>query len=107
MMGRRGQVDSDPVAFAITDPKSIATGTSWLCVMQPYQRLGQVSSGGQPGACDGTFASDWNAFASSHPDALGAPFAAGSYVWAQAWYRDPPAPQHRALSDALWFVLAP
>ena len=26
MMGRRGQVDSDPVAFAITDRKSIATG---------------------------------------------------------------------------------
>ncbi len=26
MMGRRGQVDSDPVAFAITDPKSIAVG---------------------------------------------------------------------------------
>lgn len=28
MMGRRGQVDSDPVAFAITDAKSIAVGAA-------------------------------------------------------------------------------
>ncbi len=33
MMGGRGQVDSDPVAFAVTDPKSIAVGISIAAIV--------------------------------------------------------------------------
>ena len=42
MMGRRGQVDSDPVAFAITDRKSIATGAllALIFVMAKLAPLG-------------------------------------------------------------------
>jgi hypothetical protein len=50
---------------------------------------------------------DWNAYIASHPSALGQPFAGGETVWAQAWFRDPPAPKTTNLSDGLVFVVGP
>src|SRR6185436_19277844 len=63
-------------------------GTSLMCVAPPRQRTGLHSTDGTPGACDGALILDFNAWRSAHPFALGAPFAAGDVVYAQAWYRD-------------------
>ncbi|NUP96690.1 MAG: SUMF1/EgtB/PvdO family nonheme iron enzyme [Planctomycetaceae bacterium] len=79
--------------------------TSYLCVSPPIQRTLSPSSGGTPGACDGTLEIDFNAWISTHPGALGAPFSAGQVLCAQGWYRDPLAPGKTNLSDALEFTL--
>ncbi len=81
------------------------TGSSYLCVEAPVSRMASQSSGGTAGACNGVFSQDWNAFIAAHPGALGQPFGAGSTVWAQAWFRDPPAPKSTNLSNALVFQL--
>jgi gingipain R len=81
--------------------------TSYLCVQAPRQRTGTESSGGTAGACNGSFALDWNAYVSANPGAIGAPFVAGDEVWVQAWFRDPPAPRGTNLSNALHFVVCP
>jgi hypothetical protein len=83
------------------------TGTSFLCVKAPTQRLPSQASGGSLGACDGSFSADWLAFMASTPNAIGNPLAAGRTFQAQAWYRDPPAPKTTNLSDGLEFILAP
>jgi hypothetical protein len=80
---------------------------SYLCVQAPLRRMSTQDSGGTAGACDGALAEDWNAYVAAHPNALGQPFAAGDTVWAQAWFRDPPAPKSTNLSDALVFQLSP
>jgi hypothetical protein len=82
-------------------------GMSYLCVQAPLRRMSTQDSGGTAGACDGALAEDWNAYVAAHPNALGQPFAAGDSVWAQAWFRDPPAPKSTNLSDALVFQLSP
>lgn len=81
--------------------------TSFLCVKSPTQRLPTLSSGGNAGACDGSFAFDWNLFVATNPSSLGSPFAGGETVHAQAWYRDPPAPKTTNLSDGLTYVVCP
>jgi len=81
--------------------------TSFLCVKAPTQRMGTQSSGGSNGLCDGSLSEDFNAYLASHPAALGQPFAGGETIWAQAWFRDPPAPKTTNLSDGLEFQLAP
>ena len=73
----------------------------------PTQRTPSQTSGGTTGACDGSFTLDWLAFLATHPSALGQPFQAGTTVYAQAWFRDPPAPKTTNLSDALQFVTLP
>jgi hypothetical protein len=82
-------------------------GTSFLCVKAPTQRTGTHNSGGTLGACNGSFALDFNAFRAAHPTALGSPFTAGEQIEAQGWYRDPGSPKNTSLSDALEFSLAP
>jgi hypothetical protein len=82
-------------------------GASFLCVKAPTQRMGVANSGGTPGQCNGAFATDWLAFVAANPGALGAPFAAGELVNAQAWYRDPPSPKTTNLSNALEFPTVP
>lgn len=82
-------------------------GTSYLCVKAPTQRMSAQNSGGAAGSCDGTLSEDWNTFVTSHPNALGQPFAGGESVWAQAWFRDPAAVKTTNLSDGLMFVLQP
>lgn len=83
------------------------TGTSMLCVKAPTQRTTAQGSGGTAGACDGAFVLDWNQFVASTPGVLGAPFGSGDTVWAQGWYRDPPAPKTTSLTGGLEFTLCP
>ena len=83
------------------------TGTSFLCVKSPTQRTPAQNSGGTAGACDGTLSIDWNAYIASHPTALGNPFLGGEVVYAQGWFRDPPASKTTNLSNALSFTVTP
>ncbi len=83
------------------------TGTSTLCLGAPLQRTGAQLSGGTAGACDGAYVLDWNAFMTTHTNAVGQPRAAGQVFQAQAWYRDTTAPLASNLSDALEFTLVP
>jgi hypothetical protein len=81
--------------------------TSYLCVKPPVQRTTSQGSGGTAGQCDGTLSLDWNAFIAANPGVLGTPYAGGETVFAQGWFRDPPAPKTTNLSDALEFDVAP
>ena len=69
--------------------------------------MGVQNSGGTLGACDGLMSIDWNAYIAGNPLAVGVPFAGGETVYAQAWFRDPPAPKTTSLSDALQFMVQP
>ncbi len=89
------------------DSAPFGDGSSTLCIRQPLQRTGMSPSGGTPGACDGALVLDWNRFRALHPAVLGAPFAGGATIWAQAWFRDPSARGGMATSNALWFTLCP
>lgn len=93
--------------YGLSGRASAPWGSGLLCVKAPTQRMGAQYSGGNAGACDGTLAEDWLAFRASTPGALGAPFAAGTLVQAQGWYRDPPAAKSTQLTGALEFTLAP
>jgi len=66
-----------------------------------------MDSGGSNGACDGSLTFDWNSYFATHPNALGAPFNAGSTLFFQGWYRDPPSSKTTALTDALQVVVGP
>lgn len=79
-------------------------GSSWLCVAAPVVRTGVQNSGGIAGQCDGGFLLDFNTWLTVNPSK--AP-PAGSRVYAQAWFRDPPSPKQTSLSDALSFVVLP
>jgi hypothetical protein len=94
----------DNTAYA---PAPWGSGTSFLCVKAPTQRMPSQSSGGTAGACDGSLTQDWNVFQAANPGALGAPFSAGQKVYVQAWYRDPPASKTTNLSDALELTVQP
>jgi hypothetical protein len=83
------------------------TTSSFLCVKTPTQRTPPQLTNGSLLSCDGSLALDWNAYRATHPGALGAPFAAGAIVDAQAWYRDPASSKSTALTDALEFTLQP
>jgi hypothetical protein len=83
------------------------TGTSFLCVKAPLQRMTTQGSGGTSGQCDGTLSEDWLAYLAGHPVALGQPFSAGQVVDAQGWYRDPGAPKNTNLSDAVEWTTLP
>jgi hypothetical protein len=80
---------------------------SRLCVRPPLLRTGTQPGGGAPGSCEGALQLDWNAFASTQASVLGAPLAPGLRVWAQAWFRDPPAAAGTNLSDAVTFAVLP
>lgn len=95
---------NDNTGFA---PLPWGIGTSFLCVKAPTQRTLAHSSGGTVATCDGTLTLDWNAFQTANPGALGNPWAAGSKVFAQGWYRDPPAVKTTNLSDALELTYVP
>jgi hypothetical protein len=83
-------------------PLQWATGsTSFLCVKPPTQRTPPQNSGGTAGGCNGALTLDWNAWQSANPTSLGNPFSVGDKVYAQAWYRDPPAPKTTNLSNAI------
>ena len=84
-----------------------ASSTSYLCVKLPTQRTPSQNSGGTFSACDGAMSLDWNAFRAANPTALGAPYSIGQHVYAQVWFRDPPAPKTTNLTDAVEFSLLP
>ncbi len=88
-------------------PTPWGASTSFLCVKPPTQRTAAQNSGGAPNACDGTFSLDWNAYQIANSGALGNPFTAGSKVYVQGWYRDPPSPKTTNLSDAIELTVAP
>lgn len=81
--------------------------TSWACVSAPSQRTLVVNAGGTLGTCDGQLLFELNAFLRANPAALGAPFAAGTKLYAQAWFRDPPAVTGVNLSNAVQIELGP
>ena len=98
------------IFYGINGPKAsvwAAGSTSVLCVKAPTQRQKAINSGGTTNACDGAIAFDWLAYIAAHPSALGAPFAAGHLVNAQAWFRDPPAPSTTNLSNGVQFTTCP
>jgi hypothetical protein len=85
-----------------------ATGsTSFLCVKAPTQRTPTQSSGGTAGLCNGALALDLNSYLTANPGSLGQPFAAGNKIYAQAWYRDPPAPKTTNLSNGVELTFQP
>lgn len=88
-------------------PLAWGASTSFLCVKPPTQRLPPAGTGGTAGACDGALTIDFNSYLAANPAILGAPFAGGEQVYAQAWFRDPPSPKTTMLSDALSFTLCP
>jgi len=59
----------------------VAGSSSYRCVAAPYQRTLLLSSNGASGACNGSFALDWNAYRAANPFALGSPFQGGESVW--------------------------
>jgi len=78
-----------------------------FCIKPPTQRLPSQNSGGTLGQCNGVLSIDWNAFRASSLGALGQPFAVGQHVYAQGWFRDPPAPKTTNLSNGLEFLVQP
>jgi Tol biopolymer transport system component len=81
--------------------------SSWQCVSGPLQRTPFQNSLGQRNHCNGSFALDWNAYQTAHPLALGHPWSSGARVFAQAWFRDPPAPGSTNLSNAVELIYQP
>jgi len=84
-----------------------ASGTSFLCVKAPTARTATQVTGGAVSQCNGSLQLDWNAFVAATPGALGAPFSAGSRVFVQGWFRDPPSWKGTNLSDAIALTFAP
>jgi formylglycine-generating enzyme required for sulfatase activity len=78
---------------------------SFKCVASPVQRMGNISTGGTIGQCNGELRLDFNAWIAANPAALGGPFAQGQTIRAQGWYRDPAAPGQTNLSNAVTFTL--
>ncbi len=97
------------IYYGLSGRVAVAWGasTSFLCVKTPFQRCGAQPTGGTPLGCDGSLALDWNAFHAANPNALGAPFQAGTVVDVQGWWRDPPSAKATALSSALEFTVQP
>jgi hypothetical protein len=86
-------------------PAQIPFAGSSLCLQPPVHRTGPLDSGGTPGApdCSGVFAFDFNALLATGNTGL----VAGSYAFAQFWYRDAGAPGASALSAGLRFRIDP
>ena len=86
-----------------------ATSSSFLCIKSPTQRSPATNSGGLSPSCDGVLSADLNALIAGNGGNVLAnlPIASGSSVYAQAWFRDPPASKSTNLSDALQLTLAP
>jgi len=78
---------------------------SFKCVASPVQRMGNISTGGTIGQCNGELRLDFNAWIAANPAALGGPFAQGQTIRAQGWYRDPAAPGQTNLSNAVAFTI--
>jgi hypothetical protein len=80
---------------------------AWQAGVQDHQAAAIAGPGLTAGACDGVLSEDWNLYVATHLGALGQPFTGGETVWAQGWFRDPPAPKTTNLSNALVFSTFP
>lgn len=87
-------------------PDQIPFGPGTLCIRPPIKRTAtQVSGGSEIGTdCTGAFSYDFNALIQSGADPS---LIVGRGVFAQYWYRDPPAAGGSALSNAVRFYIAP
>ncbi|MBM3991861.1 MAG: hypothetical protein FJ298_12740 [Planctomycetes bacterium] len=83
------------------------TSSSYLCVRAPTQRHAAQNSGGTAGLCNGSMVGDFHAFFVANPTALGMPLTVGQKIYAQAWYRDPPAPKTTNLSNGIELTVGP
>jgi hypothetical protein len=81
--------------------------SSFLCVKSPTQRSGAQASGGTTAQCNGAFSLDWHTFQAANTGLIGQPWSLGAKVYAQAWFRDPPAPKTTNLSDAVEMTYVP
>ncbi len=89
-------------------PTPWASGSSsFLCVKAPTQRLPASTTGGTTGQCDGNISADLHAYLAGNPTAIGLPLVAGNKVYAQTWYRDPPAVKTTNLTNALELTVIP
>ena len=77
-----------------------------MCVAKPIRRTAIQSTGGNPppADCSGTLSFDFNALIQSGTDPM---LVAGTFVYAQYWYRDVQSPQRIGLTDALRFSPCP
>lgn len=78
-----------------------------LCLQPPLRRVKAGLPNGPTGSCAGLLEVDWNAWRALHGSVLGAPFAAGDVLFAQAWFRFAGASVLGNYSNALRFTLAP
>jgi hypothetical protein len=76
-------------------------------VKSPTQRSGAQASGGTTAQCNGAFSLDWHTFQAANTGLIGQPWSLGAKVYAQAWFRDPPAPKTTNLSDAVEMTYVP
>jgi hypothetical protein len=98
------------VIFFGTAPVSAAwapNSTSTRCVDLPAQRTPSANASGDLGQCNGVHSLDWNAWRAANPSGIGSPYASGVTLYAQTWFRDPPAATGTNLSDARSFTLCP
>jgi hypothetical protein len=95
--------------YGLSGPSNLRWGSSssFLCVQPPIHRLPAQSSGGTAGACNGAASLDWLAYLAGPGIALGEPFAPGTQVHVQFWFRDPPSPMTSMLSNGLQFTTVP
>jgi hypothetical protein len=86
-------------------PAEIPFAGGALLLRPPVQRTLLQDSGGTPGVldCSGRLSFDFNALLA----AGGSGLSAGSYAFAQFWYRDPGSPGATALSAGLRFRIDP
>ena len=77
-----------------------------LCIGPPIRRTAVQSTGGNPPPldCSGTLSYDFNALIQSGADPQ---LVAGTFAYAQYWYRDAQSPQPVGLTDALRFSPCP
>ena len=80
--------------------------TSFQCVVPPVHRTGVLKGIGTPGACDGVFTKDFNAYWQQKPNHN---HGAGALVQAQLWYRDKDSTSNQttSLSDAIEVLVGP
>ncbi len=89
--------------YSKVGPSGLPFQGGFLCVAVPIRRTPVQNSGGA-GSCGGTFGLDFNAYIASGADPALVP---GQGVWAQYWFRDPPAPFSTGLTNAARFVVGP
>lgn len=95
--------------YSTTGEQSVDYAGGKLCVVPPLVRMPvQTLSGSPPqtGWCNGSFATDFNAWVASGADPA---LVAGQDVYLQGWYRDPgfTPPNDVGLSKAIAFFLLP